>query len=384
MASPQQASEKQRLMVVTPDGASLDIELGTSAPPQSPPVDTTTASFNSFQLMLLALMVAQNAGVVLATRYSHTSVVESHKKYYPTNLVLAIEVAKLCLCVLIVGFQRVTKSMTGPLTKHHAPRILLSLPLACSRALFTLLLSLRYSLPIVPIALLYLVQNNILYIALANLPAPLFQLCYQTKLVTTALFSVFMIKERSYTKTQWMALVTLSFGVFLAVVGESNSKAKRNENESMMLGLGAVFTATLTSAIAGVCYEKVLQSPNTSIPPSVWTRNFQLSFFSLLPSLFLLRLPLFKNFTTIVYVILLLQAFGGLLVGLIVKHLNNVIKGLTGAVSLVVGTLVSSVVFGGTIDSSFVIGAVIIFTSVRVFTNSNTKTTTKQETGKHT
>ena len=111
----------------------------------------------------------------------------------------------------------------------------------------------------------------------------------------------------SYTKTQWSALVLLSFGVFLAVVGESSSSSSHNSGESITLGLAAVFTATLTSALAGVFYEKILQTTSAKVPSDVWTRNFQLSTFSLIPSLFLLKLPLFENFTPIVYCILLLQ-----------------------------------------------------------------------------
>ena len=200
-----QEQTQQRLIVgqvVTPDRrhrGSLDVDLATPDEESSPPPQSvsSSASFNSFQLLLLSLMVAQNSGVVLATRYSHTSVVETHKKYTSSNLVLAIEAAKLLLCVIILGLKRATSSMSGPLlTKARVPKILISLPFSCSRSFITLIMSLRHSLPVVPIALLYLIQNNILYIALANLPAPLFQLCYQTKLVTTAVLSVIMIKER--------------------------------------------------------------------------------------------------------------------------------------------------------------------------------------------
>ena len=43
---------------------------------------------------------------------------------------------------------------------------------------------------------LYTVQNNLLYCALTNLDAATYQVCYQLKSLTTALFSVIILKVR--------------------------------------------------------------------------------------------------------------------------------------------------------------------------------------------
>lgn len=44
-------------------------------------------------------------------------------------------------------------------------------------------------------ACLYVVQNNLNYVAISNLDGPTFQLLYQLKILTTALFSVTMLKR---------------------------------------------------------------------------------------------------------------------------------------------------------------------------------------------
>ena len=44
-------------------------------------------------------------------------------------------------------------------------------------------------------ACLYVLQNNLNYEAISNLDGPTFQLLYQLKILTTALFSVLMLKR---------------------------------------------------------------------------------------------------------------------------------------------------------------------------------------------
>merc|ERR1712038_1546018 len=65
-------------------------------------------------------------------------------------------------------------------------------------------------------SLLYLLQNTLLYVALSNLSAPMFQVTYQTKLLSTAMVSVVML-QRKYSPKQWVCLTTLGLGVAIVV-----------------------------------------------------------------------------------------------------------------------------------------------------------------------
>ena len=66
-------------------------------------------------------------------------------------------------------------------------------------------------------ALLYTMQNNLLFIALSNLSAATYQVTYQLKILTTAIFSVTMLSKDISIK-QWAALVLLMSGVALVQV----------------------------------------------------------------------------------------------------------------------------------------------------------------------
>lgn len=64
---------------------------------------------------------------------------------------------------------------------------------------------------------LYTLQNNLLFIALSNLDAATYQVTYQLKILTTALFSVLMLGKK-LDSTKWISLVFLMIGVSLVQV----------------------------------------------------------------------------------------------------------------------------------------------------------------------
>ena len=69
-------------------------------------------------------------------------------------------------------------------------------------------------------AICFVLQNNILYVALSNLEPLLFQISYQIKTLLTALLSVHMFK-RAFSRWQWLSQLMLTAGVVRAI-GVSN------------------------------------------------------------------------------------------------------------------------------------------------------------------
>lgn len=243
--------------------------------------------------------------------------------------------------------------------------------------------ALKISVP----ALLYLVQNTLLYVALSNLAAPLFQVTYQAKLVTTAVVSVIMLQRR-YSPKQWVCLVFLSIGVAIVVLGEKKDDKKEEDNsdkpaQSLSLGLIAVTVACFCSALAGVYFEKVLKKATTEngasrAPVSLWMRNVQLAFFSIVIAFFQgigqggdegEPKAYLHGFTGWVWVLVGLQAGGGLLVAAVIKYADNVLKGLATGVSVVAATCASAIFFGVPLTSQFSSGAGMILAAVYFFSN---------------
>ena len=230
----------------------------------------------------------------------------------------------------------------------------------------------------------------------------MFQVTYQCKLLTTAIVSVIMLQRRYSTK-QWICLTLLGLGVAIVVLGAredtSGSSAKSSSDDSanaqnLFAGLMAVTIACLCSAFAGVYFEKVLKHSTNDggharAPVSMWMRNVQMAFFSICIALINmyrerdargysgevdenndpLMKPFMHGFTAWAWVIVALQAGGGLLVAAVIKYADNVLKGMATGVSVATGTLASTFLFGTTLSMQFGFGAMMILFSVYFFSN---------------
>uniref|UniRef100_A0A8C3HW05 Solute carrier family 35 member A2 n=1 Tax=Chrysemys picta bellii TaxID=8478 RepID=A0A8C3HW05_CHRPI len=129
-------------------------------------------------------------------------------------------------------------------------------------------------------SLIYTLQNNLQYVAISNLPAATFQVTYQLKILTTAVFSVLML-HRSLSRRQWLSLLLLFAGVAIVQVEQGQAGGQSSPGsapQSYAVGLVAVVVSCLSSGFAGVYFEKILKGSSAS----VWLRNVQLGIFGTL------------------------------------------------------------------------------------------------------
>ena len=230
--------------------------------------------------------------------------------------------------------------------------------------------TLRLSVP----AVLYTIQNLLIYVALGNLEIVVFQVLYQTKLMLTALLSVVCL-GRKLGLRQWLALLALTIGVIAVELSDAGPLKKGNENLTSALqkraghgghvshgmhgGLGAhsgrsahtahavhgrqlsstvggaapvaflgvlaaLVAATLSSS-AGIYFEAIIKNREER-PPSLWVRNVQLCIFTLpiaaATAAWQWRAVLDQGLVIdwLTALLVVLNASGGLLVAAVIKH----------------------------------------------------------------
>ena len=119
------------------------------------------------------------------------------------------------------------------------------------------------------------------------------------------------------------------------------------------LGLMSVLAAALISGLTGVYFEKVLKESTTHV--TVWTRNVQLSFYSLFPALFIgvlfkdgsevYKNGFFDGYNAVVWTAVLFQALGGILVAMCINYADNIAKNFATSISIILSFLISVVFF---------------------------------------
>lgn len=265
-------------------------------------------------------------------------------------------------------------------------------------------------------ALIYTLQNTLQYVAVSNLDAATFQVTYQLKILTTAMFSVLMLR-RSLSTRRWLSLLVLVIGVSIVQLPGYNSgpaametlkdsDAKvwpRSLNElqsfgshaaarltrrsgsyegikedrgmletpemNSSVGLTAVLIACALSGLAGVSFEKILKE-STSKSTSLWVRNCQLSFWSLFPALFLgviwkdgeiiAKTGFFMGYNWVVWAAIICQAMGGVIVALVINYADNIAKNFATSISIIISCIVSVALFDFKITPSVRIAGIFI------------------------
>ncbi|KAI5119738.1 hypothetical protein M0805_008668 [Coniferiporia weirii] len=220
-------------------------------------------------------------------------------------------------------------------------------------------------------AILYVIQNNLQFVAASNLEAATFQVSYQMKILTTAAFSVVLLRKK-LNMTKWAALMALAMGVGIVQIqsgsGKDHASSTSHDSHNMrpLTGFMAVVAACFTSGLAGVYFEMVLKGSQADL----WVRNCQLSLFSLIPALIpvLASQPtvgmggswfsgIFANFGGWAWATVLTQVFGGLITAIVIKYSDNILKAFATSLSIVLSFLASVVLFNFHITPSFVVGA---------------------------
>ncbi|KAK0410473.1 hypothetical protein QR680_005146 [Steinernema hermaphroditum] len=256
----------------------------------------------------LLLLTLQQASMPLMVKYSRNR--EENEVFITTVNVFFMEVIKITFCSTIL---------------IHNARSVKKFAIQIYEAMTDWMETAKVCLP----ALIYTLQNNLYYVALSNLEPTTFCAFYQLKILTTALMFRFLL-NRPLTSTQWMALLVLVVGVTdVQMQYQPPSSGRVVENST--LGFVCVIAMCFTSAFAGVYLEKVLKGSEAN----VFVQNVRIASVGLIVSGISMlyndsetigRDGLFRGFDALVWVMTTTNSVGGLLIAVVMKYADNILK----------------------------------------------------------
>eukprot|EP00571_Detonula_confervacea_P000742 CAMPEP_0172323000 /NCGR_PEP_ID=MMETSP1058-20130122/47553_1 /TAXON_ID=83371 /ORGANISM="Detonula confervacea, Strain CCMP 353" /LENGTH=411 /DNA_ID=CAMNT_0013038895 /DNA_START=97 /DNA_END=1332 /DNA_ORIENTATION=+ len=307
----------------------------------------------------LLLLVGQMVGLVLLMRYSRTHI--DGELYLASTAVFMMEVMKFFLCLGVVFYQSGSSfpALGTELYNHvwASPHEMLKLCIP---------------------SFLYTVQNNLLYLALTNLDAATYQILYQLKILTTAVFSATMLGRR-FSGTKWASLIVLTCGVAVVQLsGSSDSEGSDNDDQNRFVGLVAVLCAACTSGFSGVYFEKILKGSDVSL----WIRNIQMGLPSIIIALITVfvedsvevsRKGFFVGYSPMVVSVITVQAVGGLIVAVVVKYADNVLKVFASSFSILLSCIISAFAFDFRPNLLFLVGAFLVILSTAMYSKPESK-----------
>lgn len=185
------------------------------------------------------------------------------------------------------------------------------------------------------------------------------------------MFAVVILK-RTLIVQQWAALVLLALGVAMVQLAGSSDAAVNNAEQNRLIGFAAAIGACVLSGFAGIYFEMILKGSDIS----VWMRNVQLSFLSLpfglitcfvKDSTAISQNGFFHGYDWFIAYLVVLQAGGGLMVAMVVKYADNILKGFATSLAIIISCVVSVYLFDFLITLQFVFGATFVIASVFLY-----------------
>ncbi|KAG7127034.1 UDP-galactose transporter like protein [Verticillium longisporum] len=406
--------------------------LGTAPYPSKAP---TIIGMPAKQVSLVTLCF-QNSALILIMHYSRIMPQVGDHRYFASTAVFLSEVIKLsiCLCCCIAETSRALGTSATPAAIYWHIRTAVSSGD-----------SWRLAVP----AVLYTLQNSLQYVAVGNLDAVHFQVLSQFKILAAAVFSVTILRrslppkrwlallvltfgvsivciphsDTHQTSTSYNSIllhhdadhffprsvhelgqaaangahhVTKRAAQVLAprtplVLPRSATYQGMAEDEARTMasnytfGVFAALIAAASSGLAGVYFEKILKDAAAPPNTSIWTRNVQLSFYSLFPALIIgvffkdgaevREHGFFDGYNWVVWTAIFLQSAGGVLSSMCINYADNIAKNFAASISIVVSFVFSVLFFDFVFGFTFILGTSLVMFATYLYSSPERKMT---------
>ena len=133
--------------------------------------------------------------------------------------------------------------------------------------------------------------------------------------------------------------------------------------------MSAIALACFCSGFAGVYFEKLLKGSGAKSDASLWMKNFQMYLFCTIVAIALslakdgpsfVEKGFFYGYNHTVYFLICFQTLGGLLISLVMKYTDNIIKNFGSAAAILLATIGSHLIFGTQIGGFFAFGTLLV------------------------
>jgi len=244
----------------------------------------------------------------------------------------------------------------------------------------------RESLSLAVPAIIYAIQNVLLQWSSGHLSAALWQVVYQGKILVTAGFSVLLLRKQ-IKRAQWLAIAIMGGGIAIVQLSDSKETKKASmgnaAEQNVAWGLVMLLLACCCSGFASIYTEMVFKqvgSASAQKKKSVWLQNMQLALFSMIITLGSFALEkafpapgaggsksFLTGFTAKTWALTVNNTVGGLLVALVIKHADNILRGFASAIATINAALISVVAFGFVLKMSFGLGTLMVVGSTLLY-----------------
>ncbi|UMM27132.1 hypothetical protein L5515_010552 [Caenorhabditis briggsae] len=299
----------------------------------------------SVQLLSMISVTAHSTAMPFLVRIANRT------HFLPTTSVFMMEVLKLIFCLVITLFK--TGSVKG--TAHELHKNIWKNRIE----------TLKVAVP----AVVYAIQNNLYYIALANIDPTTYSVTLQLRILTTAALSVCLLNKK-LSWYQWGAQVMALIGVGTVQLDKSNSH--KEIAGTYWIGVAAVIGMCWTSAFAGVYFEKMLKNSSAD----VWMQNIRLSILTLIFAGITMMTTdgeavvqgrMFEGWSQMVWLVTILNSIGGLCISLVMKYADNVMKTYCQSIAIGLTSLVSIFLGERLLTLHLIFGVLLVTSSVVVY-----------------
>ncbi|GAV77146.1 Nuc_sug_transp domain-containing protein [Cephalotus follicularis] len=262
-----------------------------------------------------------------------------------TSLVLSCEIAKIVCALILMAKEGSSKklfsqwTLVGSLTASGIP------------------------------AAIYALQNSLLQISYKNLDSLTFSILNQTKIFFTALFTYFILRQKQSIQQIGALFLLIMAAVFLSI-GEGSSKGSSSDSPDQILffGIIPVLVASVLSGLASSLCQWASQVKKHSsylmtVEMSIVGSLCMLASTSKSPDGEAIRRHgFFYGWTPLTLIPVMVNAFGGILVGLVTSYAGGVKKGFV-IVSALLVTALLQFIFEGKLPSLYCLVALLLVVS---------------------